>query len=82
MPSLGIEVRAGLHTGEVELMGDDIGGIAVHVAARIAALAGAHTVLASRTVRDLTAGSGVEFDFVGSHALKGVPDEWDLYEVV
>jgi class 3 adenylate cyclase len=82
MPSLGIEVRAGLHTGEVELMGDDIGGIAVHVAARIAALAGAHTVLASRTVRDLTAGSGVRFDFAGSHALKGVPDEWDLYEVV
>ncbi|HSR93748.1 MAG TPA: adenylate/guanylate cyclase domain-containing protein [Solirubrobacterales bacterium] len=82
MPSLGIEVRAGLHTGEVELMGEDIGGIAVHVAARIAALAGAHTVLASRTVRDLTAGSGVEFDFAGSHALKGVPDEWDLYEVV
>ncbi len=82
MPSLGIEVRAGLHTGEVELIGDDIGGIAVHVAARIAALAGPHTVLASRTVRDLTAGSGVEFDFAGSHALKGVPDEWDLYEVV
>jgi len=82
MPSLGIEVRAGLHTGEVELIGDDIGGIAVHVAARIAALAGAHTVLASRTVRDLTAGSGVEFAFAGSHALKGVPDEWELYEVV
>jgi class 3 adenylate cyclase len=81
MPSLGIEVRAGLHTGEVELMGDDIGGIAVHVAARIAALGGARTVLASRTVRDLAAGSGIEFDPAGRHALRGVPDEWDVYSV-
>jgi class 3 adenylate cyclase len=81
MPSLGIEVRAGLHTGEVELMGDDIGGIAVHVAARIAALAGARSVFASRTVRDLAAGSGVEFEPAGRHALKGVPEEWDLYSV-
>ena len=82
MPSLGIEVRAGLHTGEVELMGDDVGGIAVHVAARIAALAAAGDVLASRTVRDLAAGSGIEFDPAGRHALKGVPDEWDVYSVV
>jgi class 3 adenylate cyclase len=81
MPSLGIEVRAGLHTGEVELMGDDIGGIAVHVAARIAALAGARVVLASRTVRDLAAGSGVEFDSAGRHTLKGIADEWDVYRV-
>jgi class 3 adenylate cyclase len=81
MPSLGIEVRAGLHTGEVELMGADIGGIAVHVAARIASLAGARTVLASRTVRDLAAGSGVQFDPAGRHALKGVDDEWDVYSV-
>jgi class 3 adenylate cyclase len=81
MPSLGIEVRAGLHTGEVELMGDDVGGIAVHVAARIAALADGRTVLASRTVRDLAAGSGVEFDPAGRHLLKGVPDERDLYSV-
>jgi class 3 adenylate cyclase len=82
MPALGIEIRAGLHTGEVELMGDDVGGIAVHVAARIAALAGGRTVLASRTVRDLVAGSGIEFDSAGRHALKGVPDEWDVYSVV
>ncbi len=82
MPSLGIEVRAGLHTGEVELMGDDVGGIAVHVAARIAALADARTVLASRTVRDLAAGSGIEFDSFGRHSLKGVSDEWDVYSVV
>jgi class 3 adenylate cyclase len=81
MPSLGIEVRAGLHTGEVELIGDDVGGIAVHVAARVAALADAHTVLASRTVRDLAVGSGVEFDPAGRHTLKGVPDEWELYSV-
>jgi class 3 adenylate cyclase len=81
VPSLGIEVRAGLHTGEVELMGDDIGGIAVHVAARIAALADARTVLASRTVRDLAVGSGVAFESAGSHTLKGVPDEWEIYSV-
>ncbi len=81
MPSLGIEVRAGLHTGEVELIGDDIGGIAVHVAARIAALADARMVLASRTVRDLAAGSGIEFDSLGSHSLKGVSEEWDVYSV-
>jgi class 3 adenylate cyclase len=81
VPSLGIEVRAGLHAGEVELIGDDVGGIAVHVAARIAALAGPHSVLASRTVRDLAAGSGVEFEPAGRHALKGVAEEWDLYSV-
>jgi class 3 adenylate cyclase/dienelactone hydrolase len=81
MPSLGIDVRAGLHAGEVELIGDDVGGIAVHVAARIAALAGPHSVLASRTVRDLAAGSGVEFADAGRHALKGVAEEWDLYSV-
>lgn len=62
-------------------MGDDVGGIAVHVAARIAALGDARTVLASRTVRDLTVGSGVEFEPAGRHTLKGVPDEWDLYSV-
>ena len=81
MPSLGIEVRAGLHTGEVELIGDDVGGIGVHVAARIAALAGPGEVLASRTVRDLAVGSGVEFEAIGSRRLKGVEDEWDLFSV-
>jgi class 3 adenylate cyclase len=81
MPALGIEVRAGLHAGEVELIGDDVGGIAVHVAARIAALAGGREVLASRTVRDLAAGSGIEFAAAGRHALKGVADEWDVYSV-
>jgi class 3 adenylate cyclase len=81
MPALGIEVRAGLHTGEVELIGDDIGGIAVHVAARISALAGARTVLASRTVRDLAVGSGIDFEPHGRHQLKGVPDEWEVFRV-
>jgi len=81
MPALGVEVRAGLHTGEVELIGDDVGGIAVHVAARIAALAGPGEVLASRTVRDLAAGSSVEFTAAGRHELKGVPDEWEVYRV-
>jgi pimeloyl-ACP methyl ester carboxylesterase len=81
MPALGIEVRAGLHTGEVELMGEDVGGIAVHVAARIAGLAAGREVLVSRTVRDLSVGSGVEFDAAGRHSLKGVPDEWDVYSV-
>jgi class 3 adenylate cyclase len=81
MPSLGIEVRAGLHTGEVELIGEDVGGIGVHLAARISALAGPGEVLASRTVRDLAAGSGVDFEPHGRHALKGVPDEWEIYSV-
>jgi class 3 adenylate cyclase len=81
MPSLGIEVRAGLHSGEVELMDDDIGGIAVHVASRIASLAGGGQVLASRTVRDLSVGSGIGFEPSGRHSLKGVSDEWEVYRV-
>jgi class 3 adenylate cyclase/pimeloyl-ACP methyl ester carboxylesterase len=81
MAAMGVDIRAGLHAGEVELMGDDVGGIAVHVAARIAALADAGIVLTSRTVRDLAAGSGIEFRPVGRRRLKGVPDEWEVYEV-
>jgi class 3 adenylate cyclase len=81
MPALGVEIRAGLHAGEVELMGDDVGGIAVHVAARIAALAGPGEVLASRTVRDLAVGSGIDFRAGGSHRLKGVADEWEVFGV-
>lgn len=76
---LGIKVRAGLHTGECELMGADIGGIAVVIAARVAAQAGADEVLVSSTVKDLVAGSGIEFEDRGSHALKGVPEEWRLF---
>lgn len=79
--SLGLEVRAGVHSGEVELIGDDIGGIAVHVAARVSALAGPGEVLASRTVRDLAVGSGIDFVPHGRHVLKGVPDEWEVFSV-
>ena len=75
----GVAVRAGVHTGECELMDDDIGGLAVHIAARVSALAQADEVLVSRTVKDLVAGSGIEFDDRGEHALKGVPDVWRLY---
>ena len=79
--ALGIEVRAGLHTGECEVRGDDIGGIAVHIGARVAALAQAGEVLVSRTVRDLVVGSGLEFMERGTHELKGVPEAWQLYAV-
>jgi pimeloyl-ACP methyl ester carboxylesterase len=79
--ALGICIRAGLHTGECEVMGDDIGGIAVHIAARVSAHAGPRELLVSRTVKDLVAGSGVEFTDRGAHALKGVPDTWQLYAV-
>jgi class 3 adenylate cyclase len=78
---LGIDVRAGLHTGEIELRGADIGGIAVHIGARISALAGPGEVLVSSTVKDLVAGSGIMFTDRGSHALKGVPDDWRLFAV-
>lgn len=78
---LGLEVRTGLHTGECELIGDDVGGIAVHIAARVAASAEPDEVLVSSTVRDLVAGSGLLFADRGMHALKGVPDEWRLFLV-
>lgn len=80
--SMGLPIRAGVHTGEVEVRGADLGGIGVHIAARVAALAGAGEVLATRTVRELTAGSGLEFAERGRHELKGVPDEWELYALV
>jgi class 3 adenylate cyclase len=78
---LGIEVRAGLHTGECEMIGDDVGGIAVHIGARVAALAGAGEVLVSSTVKDLVAGSGLRFGDRGSQSLKGVPGEWRIFAV-
>jgi class 3 adenylate cyclase len=79
--ALGIEVRAGLHTGECEVRGDDIGGIGVHIGARVSALAGANDVLVSSTLRDLVIGSGLEFEERGAHQLKGVPGEWRLFAV-
>lgn len=77
----GIDIRAGLHTGEIERRGNDIGGIAVHVAARVSALAGRGQALVSRTVKDLVAGSGITFTPFGTHELKGVPDSWELFSV-
>jgi class 3 adenylate cyclase len=76
---LGLEVRAGCHTGEIELLGADVGGIAVHIGARVCALARPSEVLVSSTVKDLVAGSGLVFEDRGEHVLKGVPDNWRLY---
>jgi class 3 adenylate cyclase len=73
---LDLEMRAGLHTGEVERRGDRVAGTGVHIASRIVSLAGPGEVLVSRTVRDLVAGSGLQFIDRGTHALKGIPDEW------
>jgi class 3 adenylate cyclase len=78
---LRLEVRVGLHTGECELLGTDIGGIAVHIAARVLGRAGAGEILCSRTVKDLVAGSGFRFADRGTHRLKGIPDDWQLYAV-
>ena len=79
---LGMHIRAGCHTGEIELAGDDVRGIAVHIGARVSALAGPSEVLVSSTVKDLVAGSGLAFEDAGEHELKGVPDRWHLYRVV
>jgi class 3 adenylate cyclase len=79
--NLGIEIRSGVHVGEIEMKGDDVMGVTVHVAARVAALAGASQTLVSQTVKDLVAGSGLVFQDQGTHELKGVPDSWHLYEV-
>jgi len=76
---LGIDVRTGVHTGEIELIGDDIGGIAVHIGQRVSSLAASGEVLVSRTVKDLVAGSGLEFDDRGTHTLRGIPDEWTIF---
>ena len=81
VPDLGIEIRAGCHTGEVEVLAGDLGGIAVHIGARVAALAGAGEVLVSSTVKDLVVGSGIEFSERGTHVLKGVPGEWHVHLV-
>jgi class 3 adenylate cyclase/pimeloyl-ACP methyl ester carboxylesterase len=79
--ALGIEVRAGLHTGECEIRGDDIGGIAVHIGARVSALAGPNDVLVSSTLHDLVIGSGLQFEELGTYDLRGVPGEWRLFAV-
>jgi class 3 adenylate cyclase len=78
---LGLEVRAGLHTGECERIGENLAGIAVHIGARVGALAGAGEVWVSRTVRDLVAGSGIDLSSRGQHTLKGVPGTWELFSL-
>ncbi len=78
---LGVRLRVGLHTGECEVRGDDLGGLAVHIAARVAALAGSGDVLVSGTVKDLVVGSGIEFIERGEHELKGVPGSWKLFAI-
>jgi class 3 adenylate cyclase len=78
---LGLDLRMGLHTGECEVRGDDLGGLAVHIAARIGALAAADEILVSSTMHDLVIGSGIEFTERGEHELKGVPGTWKLYAV-
>jgi class 3 adenylate cyclase len=78
---LGIEIRAGIHTGECEIIGDDVGGIAVHVAARVLSQAQPSEVLVSGTLRDLVAGSGLRFNSRGRQQLKGVPGDWELLAV-
>ena len=75
-------MRSGLHTGEVTRRGDDVSGIAVHIGARVSAIAEPGEVLVTRTVRDLVAGSGISFEERGEHELKGVPDRWALYAAV
>lgn len=78
---IGIELRIGLHCGECEVQGDDVAGLALHIAARIMDQATSGEIIVSRTVKDLVAGSGIQFDNNGVHLLKGVPDEWQLYRV-
>jgi class 3 adenylate cyclase len=80
--ALGIEVRAGLHTGEVEVRGTDVAGMAVHIGARVGSLAAPGEVLVSGTVKDLVVGSGIEFVDRGEHELKGVPGSWRLCRAV
>jgi class 3 adenylate cyclase len=82
MPEIGLQVRAGVHSGECEVIGDDLGGIAVHIGARVGAVAGPGEVLVSRTVKDAVTGSNIVFEDRGAHDLKGVPGRWGLFAVV
>jgi class 3 adenylate cyclase len=81
MRSIGLQIRAGVHSGEFEILGDHLGGIAVHIGARISALAGPDEVLVSQTVKEAVIGSGITFKDRGTHELKGVPGQWQLYAV-
>jgi len=77
-----LDLRVGIHSGQIEITGDDVAGIAVHLAARISALAGSGEIYVSRTVKDLVIGSGIQFDDRGTHDLKGIPDQWRVLAVV
>ena len=79
---LGLEIRAGLHTGEIEILSDDIGGLAVHIGARVASSAAEGEVLVSGTLKDLVVGSGIAFEDRDTHVLKGVPGEWRLFAAI
>jgi class 3 adenylate cyclase len=79
---IGVDLRIGLHTGECDVVGDKLRGIAVHIGARVASKAGGGEILVSQTVRDLVAGSVIEFQDRGLHELKGVPGKWRLYSVI
>ena len=79
LKQIGLDVRIGVHTGEIEFGDDDVRGIAVNIASRISELGNEDDVLVSRTVKDLVAGSGIKFSSFGTHELKGVPDEWQVY---
>jgi class 3 adenylate cyclase len=79
---LGLPVRIGVHTGEVDLAENDVRGIAVHIASRVANIGGADDVLVSRTVKDLVAGSGIKFEDFGTHTLKGIPEQWQVFRAV
>ena len=80
VPPLGIEIRAGVHTGEIEYMGDNVGGMAVHIGARVGAMAGPSEVVVSSTVHDLVVGSGLDFKDLGRATSKASPGEWSLYQ--
>ncbi len=82
MPDIGIQVRTGVHSGECEVIGDNLGGIAVHIGARIGAIARPGEVLVSSTVRDAVTGSDIQFESRGAHELKGVPDQWRLFSAI
>jgi class 3 adenylate cyclase len=79
---IGLDVRAGVHTGEVEVLGSDLRGLAVHVAARVRALARPCEILVSNTVKELVLGSGIEFEDRGTHTLRGLPDRWQLHALL
>jgi class 3 adenylate cyclase len=78
---MGLAIRTGIHTGEIEIRGDDVGGMAVHLAARIMAMAGDGEILVSRTVKDLVVGSDLSFDDRGTHQLKGIESDWQLFAI-